>query len=136
MVDPCDALVVGGVTGIRRAIPSDERRRRADGVVPVLVVGRHGRLVWGASSWWTTSLRYRSVRRSNGRLQCSPQICGVVTGEAGSGVDLADQPVAVQHPQGEVPSTTRGRRLVPLQHVLDVEQLPGTRPVVDQPVER
>ena len=52
------------------------------------------------------------------------------------GVDLADQPVAVQHRERVVAPSALGRGLVHLELVVEVEQLEGALAVVDEPVER
>jgi len=54
---------------------------------------------------------------------------------AGGGIELADQPVAVQDRQREVPPPALGRGLVHLQLVIELEQLHGALAVVDEPVE-
>ncbi len=54
----------------------------------------------------------------------------------GGGVDLADQPVVVQHRQREVAPPAGGGGLVHLQRVLEAEQLQRPAAVVHEPVER
>ena len=54
----------------------------------------------------------------------------------GGGVDLPDEPVVVEHREGEVAPAAFGRGLVHLEGVLELEQLLRAAPVVDEPVER
>jgi hypothetical protein len=61
-----------------------------------------------------------------------PEHPGLAVGE---GVELADQLVAGQDRQREVPPLALGRGLVHLELVVEAEQLHGALAVVDQPVE-
>ena len=54
----------------------------------------------------------------------------------GEGVDLPDQPVVVEDREREVAPAPLRRGLVHLEGVLELEQLLGASPVVDEPVER
>ena len=57
-------------------------------------------------------------------------------GPVGLRVDLAHEPVVVEHRQGEVAPSPGVLRLVHLEHVLEVEQVLGPLTVVHQAVER
>jgi hypothetical protein len=54
----------------------------------------------------------------------------------GGSVELADQPVAVEHRQREVAPPALGDGLVHLQLIVELEQLGHALAVVDEPVER
>ena len=73
------------------------------------------------------------VNLTSSWIACTRKHGGLAVGR---GVDLPDQPVVVEHREGEVAPAALGRGLVHLEGVLELEQLLRAAPVVDEPVER
>ena len=73
------------------------------------------------------------VSRTSAWSACTLEDGGLAVGRR---VELADEPVAVQHGEREVAPAARRLGLVHLEHVLEVEELDRTDAVVDEPVER
>ncbi len=88
-----------------------------------------------SASACSSALTAAVMARVNRTSWCTALTCSTEAFRSASGVDLADEPVVVQHREREVPPASLFLRLVHLQRVFEVEQLHGPNTVVDQPVE-